>query len=589
MYETIIRGGTVVDGTGAPARTADVAIRDGRIAEVGRVTAPARQVIDADGALVTPGFIDIHTHYDGQFLWDDRIDPSFSHGVTTAIAGNCGVGFAPVRPEHRKALMELMEGVEEIPEIVLDEGLDWRWKSFPDYLDRLAERRFTMDVASHITHAPLRVFVMGERALRHEAATPEDIAEMARLVREAMDAGAVGFSGARVLEHLSSKGANVPGTFAEDDELVSLAHAMGQSGRGVFQIIPLGANGDLMFAEAGPDARRAEHDRIVRIAEASGRPVTYTLMQFRSDPQDWRRMLEETDRSAAAGHRIHPQISTRGIGTLTTLDGYHIFMLRPAYHEVAHLPLAERAVALRDPARRAAALAQQSDPALAGPNPALAPFIEVLRTRIANVFPMSLPLDYEPGPERRLEALAKAAGVSQEEYLYDHYTAGDGTNVCASFALNYAEGDLGAIRAMLDHPQVISGLGDGGAHMRMACDGSLPSFQLAFWARDRRRGPTAPIERIVSKMTRLNADLYGLSDRGEIAAGKRADLNVIDHANLSLHQPRMTFDLPSGAGRLLQRASGYLATLVAGEVTRRDDAETGARPGRLVRSNQSFS
>ncbi len=584
MHDIVIRGGTVVDGTGAAPFTADVAIAGGRIVEIGRVREPAREVIEADGAIVTPGFIDVHTHYDGQFLWDDRLDPSFSHGVTTAIGGNCGVGFAPVRPEYRKALMELMEGVEEIPEIVLDEGLDWRWKSFPDYLDRLAERRYTMDVASHITHAPLRVFVMGERALRHEAATAEDIAAMAGLVREAMDAGAIGFSGARVLEHLSSKGANVPGTFADDDELIGLASAMGSSGHGTFQIIPLGANGDLMFAEAGPSARRAEHDRIVRIAEACRRPVTYTLLQFRSDPQDWRMMLAESERALASGHQVFPQISTRGVGALTTLEGYHIFMLRPAYQTVAHLPLAERVIALRDPARRAAILGQNSDPALVAENPTLGGFVEVLRARIAGIFPMAEPLDYEPGPERRLEALAAAAGAPMEAYLYDHYTSGDGLNVCASFALNYAEGNLGALHDMLEHPIVISGLGDGGAHMRMACDGALPTFQLAFWARDRKRGPTLPLEQIVAKLSLRNAELYGLTDRGVLAPGKRADINVIDHQRLSLHLPRMTYDLPSGAGRLLQGASGYLATLVNGQVTRRDGVDTGARPGRLVRS-----
>jgi N-acyl-D-aspartate/D-glutamate deacylase len=584
MHDTIIRGGTVVDGTGGPSYTADVAISDGRIVEIGRVAAPARQEIDADGAIVTPGFVDIHTHYDGQFLWDERLDPSFSHGVTTAIGGNCGVGFAPVRPEHRKALMELMEGVEEIPEIVLDEGLDWEWRSFPDYLDRLASRRYAMDVASHISHAPLRVFVMGERALKHEPATADDVAEMAVLVRQAMDAGAVGFSGARVLEHLSSKGAYVPGTFAADDELLGLARAMGEARHGVFQLIPLGANGDLMHPDIGGDGRRAEHERIVRIAEASGRPVNYTLLQFASTAQDWRMMIAESERATAAGRRVHPQIHTRGVGALTTLDGYHIFLLRRAYHEVARLPLAERVMALRDPARRAAVLAQDADPELAAADPQLAGFVAMLRSRIAGIFPMSEPLDYEPGPERRLAALAQAAGVPMEEYLYDHYVAGEGTNVCASFALNYAEGNYEAIREMLEHPLVVSGLGDGGAHMRMACDGALPTFQVTFWARDRRRGPKVSLEAIVAKLTKQNADLYGLSDRGVLAPGRRADVNVIDHAALSLRLPRMTYDLPSGAGRLLQGSSGYLATLVAGEVTRRNDADTGVRPGRLVRS-----
>jgi N-acyl-D-aspartate/D-glutamate deacylase len=584
MHDLVIRGGTVVDGTGAPARTADVAIDSGRITAVGRVTDGARHEIDADGALVTPGFVDIHSHYDGQFLWDDRIDPSFSHGVTTVIGGNCGVGFAPVEPQHRRALVELMEGVEDIPDVVIEEGLDWRWRSFPDFLDRLAARRYTMDVGTHISHSPLRVFVMGDRGLGHEPATPEDVALMAKLVREALDAGAMGFSGARILEHTSSRDEFVPGTFAADDELLGIARALGESGHGAFQIIPLGANGETYAtADAGEETRRAEHDRIVRIARTSGRPVVYSLMQFASNPDDWRLMIAESEAATEQGLRIHPHVGGRGIGALTTLEGYHIFMLRPSYREIAHLPLAERVAALRDPARRARILAEASDPA--GVDAKRYEFIEMLRGRIGGVYPLSLPLDYEPEADRKLGALAAAAGVPQEEYLYDHYTAGDGRNVCASFVLNYADGSLDALHEMLSRPITSFGLADGGAHMKFACDASLPSFLLSFWARDRRRGPRLSVEQVVNKLTKQNADIYGLDDRGVVAPGLRADLNVIDHQRLQLHMPEMAFDLPSGGQRLLQTASGYLATVVAGEVTRRDDTDTGARPGRLIRSH----
>jgi N-acyl-D-amino-acid deacylase len=584
MLDRIIKAGRVVDGSGAAAFTADVGIKDGRIVGIGKMSDAAAETIDADGAFVTPGFIDVHSHYDGQFLWDDRLDPSFSHGVTTVIGGNCGVGFAPVA-EHRKELMELMEGVEDIPGIVLDEGLDWSWRTYPDYLDKLGARRYAMDIASHITHAPLRVYVMGERALRHEPATAEDIAAMCHLVREAMAAGAVGFSNGRITTHTSSRGAQVPGTFAEDDELLAIASAMGESRRGVFQLIPRGTNGAVVVDGLSRDARLEEHRRFEAIARAAKRPVTYTLMEIASDPDDLRIMAGESERASASGIQIRPQISPRGLGSIQTLDGYHVFLTKPSYRAIAHLSLKDRAAAMRAPDRRAAILGEPDVDGEFAANPAVLRMLNLQRGKLRDTYVLASQLDYEPGPDRLVSALAKAVGKTPEAFVYDHYAEGDGANFCIGFPLNYARGSLDHVHELLQRSNIVSGLADGGAHMRVICDASAPTFQLAFWTRERTRGERLPPELMIRKMTAEAANLYGFSDRGLLASGYRADINVIDYENLNLKRPVVAHDLPSGAGRLLQGSEGYLATMVAGEVTRRYDSDTGARPGRLVRSS----
>lgn len=587
MLDTIIRGGLIIDGTGQPARTGDVGIAAGRIVSVGPILRErAREVIDADGALVTPGFIDIHTHYDGQVFWDDLLESSFSNGVTTVIAGNCGVGFAPHRSDLRHELIEIMEGVEDIPGVVLTDGLDWEWESFPEYFDRVAARRYSMDVAFSLAHAPLRVFVMGERALRHEVATEQDIASMTQLVREAMAAGAIGFSSGRILEHRSSKGGNVPGTFSEQRELIEIARAMGESGRGVFQLIPRGAAGSAFGAERTQEEFQAEHQLMADIAQASGRPLTYVLLQDERNPDLWLQSAALANEFSSQGIPLRPQISARQVTLILHLDGYHPFRCRPSYLEIAALPRDRRAVAMRDPNRRAAILAEQNVPPERAPSLAHHELSQRFAASLSSLYVLSKPLDYEPDEDQRLDRLAARAGQTMDAFLYDLLARNDENQIVVQFALNYARGNLNDTYELFQQPAVLSGLGDGGAHLGISCDANMPSFQLAFWGRDRKRGPRMPLEMLVKRATGDCAAVYELRDRGTLIEGKRADINVIDLHALSLDLPRLRMDLPHGGPRFVQSASGYIATLVNGVVTRRFDRESGERPGRLLRANR---
>jgi N-acyl-D-aspartate/D-glutamate deacylase len=563
MHDLVIRGGTVVDGTGAAPFEADVAVQGGRIVAVGPVAGRGVEEIDAKGLLVTPGFVDIHTHYDAQASWSERLISSSINGVTTALIGNCGVGFAPCRPERREMLVKLMEGVEDLPEVVLTEGLPWTWESFPDYMDFLAGRRYDTDIAAMVTHAPLRVHVMGERAEAHAEATPAECAEMARLAAEGLAAGAVGISTSRALAHRTLDGRHIPTLGAPEAELEALAGALRAHGSGWLQVI-----------SDFDDPAEEEFARLRRVAAVAGRPLTFSLLQRESKPGFWRWLLERTTEANAAGVPMFGQVMGRPVGLMFGFElSQHPFLTRPSYVEVAGLPLPERVAALRDPARRARILAEQTEDA-------------ALKVRLNNwdkIFPLGDPPEYEPPPERSVAAMAAARGMTPEALCYDLMLERDGRAILNRPLLNYADGDLTAIREMMTHPHTLMGLGDGGAHVGYICDASCMTHMLVHWARDRVRGPKLPIEQAVKRISHDNAAAMGLTDRGVVAEGRKADLNVIDFGRLRMRAPEMQYDLPAGGKRLVQRAEGYVATVLSGAVTYREGEATGALPGRLVR------
>lgn len=581
MHDIIIRGGTIVDGTGAPRFQADIAITDGIITAVaGHIDGDARETIDARGLLVTPGFIDIHTHYDGQVSWDTLLEPSSAHGVTTVVVGNCGVGFAPVRPGKEEWLVQLMEGVEDIPGTALHEGISWEWETFPEYLDAIDKRRYAVDVAAYVPHGAVRGYVMGERGARNEDATADDIAEMARIVAEARAAGAIGFSTSRTMGHKAKDGEPVPGTFANADELNALADALVSAGGGIFEVAP----------EVLPDGgdqptmgMKEEMEWMGDLALRTDLKVTYLLLQYMTMPDAWKYALDFSSDILAKGGWLRPQIAARPFGMMINWSGYHPFTKRPTFMELAAaLPLDGLRAELAKPDVRAAILAESdvaSDPAVQfdglGPRLGMIPHL---------LYWMGGTVDYEPTPEMSVKAMADAAGVSTFEMAYDLLNADGGTASLMFPTLNYVGENHDVIHEMLTHPAAINGLSDGGAHVRMICDASIPTYLLTHWARDRARGPRIPVEEAVRLQTSATAEVMGVTDRGTIAVGMRADVNVIDFENLALEPPRAVTDLPAGGRRLLQSAKGYVATIVNGTVTRRDGRDTGARPGRLVRA-----
>jgi len=567
-FDLIIRNGTLLDGSGAEPVVADIAIRDGRIAAVGAIQGSATEEIDAAGLLVTPGFVDIHTHYDGQATWENRLVPSSAHGVTTAVIGNCGVGFAPCRPDQHELLIRLMEGVEDIPHPVLTAGLPWTWESFPEYFDVLAAREYDMDIAGYVPHAALRVYVMGQRGVEREPAGADDIARMAELVREALDAGALGFATSRTFFHRSSDGKPIPTLDSSDEELLGIAQALKDRGKGIIQIV---------HDFRDPDANVAQMRRLV--AE-SGRPLTFSMGTSNNAPFIWPQLLAQIEEANRAGLPIKAQVLPRAIGLMLG----HELTLNPfystaSYRALAHLPLAERLAALRRSDVRARILAEQVDP-----NPTSV--LGMMVRDFANMFELGDPPNYEPSPDQSIAARAQRQGRSPEELAYDLLLEGErGRRLYLAMA-NFPNGKLDDIGTLLRHPDVVPGLGDGGAHCGTICDGSYATFMLTHWGRDR-DGERLPLPRIVKGLSHDTASVVGLHDRGRIAPGLKADINLIDFERLRLHPPEVTYDLPGGGRRLVQRADGYVATIVSGQVVYRGGEHTGALPGRLVRGPQA--
>jgi len=574
MHDLVIRAGTVVDGTGAPARTADVAMTDGVVTDVGRVDGPARRELDADGLLVTPGFVDIHTHFDGQVTWDDDLTPSCWHGVTTAIFGSCGVGFAPVRPGEEEQLIGLMEGVEDIPGTALSEGIRWEWESFPEYLDALAARRLAFDVAAHVPHAAVRAYVMGERAL--DPATDDEVGQMCDLVRAGLEAGALGFSTGRTAGHTDVHGRAVPGTFAPEDELAAILATMDDVGAGVFALVPAGVGG--VIAGDAADAMETELDWILRRAEASGRPMTFMVME-RPEIGHWKPWFAAVRAANERGAHLRPQVSNRCFGVLMGHQSkLNPFQYRPTYRDhLAHLPLAERVRRMKDPTTRARILAEEPE----FPDTFL--MDQIGRRALDHVFPLGDSLDYEPVPERSIRAIATARGLDPWEVAYDVLLEDDGHEFLLWPLLNYGNHCYDGLYEMMADPLSIQGLGDAGAHVGLVCDASVNTFMLSHWVHGRTRGPRLGLEYAVGRLTSDPARFYGLGDRGVLAPGRRADVNVIDLDGLALLRPEQRHDLPGGAGRLIQRSRGYEATFVAGIETIHHDERTDELPGRLVR------
>jgi N-acyl-D-aspartate/D-glutamate deacylase len=566
-HDIVIRNGLVIDGSGDAPIIQDIAIDNGLITTLGHVPGMGREEIEARDRIVTPGFVDIHTHYDGQATWDSRLTPSAWHGVTTAVMGNCGVGFAPCRKEDHDRLIRLMEGVEDIPNAVLTEGLKWNWQTFPEYLDALEALPHDIDFAAQLPHGALRVYVMGERGARREPATPHDIDAMASITAQAIRAGALGFSTSRTLNHRTSDGNLTPTFSAESDELAGIASGLKRAGAGVLQVIS-------DFTDPA-----AEMAMLRRMVTTSGRPLTFSLAQSDRSPDGWRNMLAFLDQCAADGLPVKAQVCGRPVGLLLGLTlTLNPFSAHPAWKEIEHLPLAEKLARLKT--------ADMRERILGGEPSSDNPFVKAVLRNFEKMFPLSDPPDYEPDPQASLGAEARRQNRRPEEIAYDWLLKDDGKALILFPFLNYADGSLEPARHMMSHPLTILGLGDGGAHVGMICDGSFPTSMLTHWTRDRTRGPRLKLEHVIKAQCHDTARAVGLCDRGLLKPGYRADINVIDYDRLVLHRPTVAHDLPAGGRRLVQKAEGYDVTLVAGIPTYRQGQPTGALPGKLVRGQR---
>ncbi len=569
MHDLVIRNGTVYDGSGAQPQACDIAIDGAVITAVGDILGSAREEIDASDKIVTPGFVDIHTHFDGQVTWDPYLAPSSRHGVTTVVMGNCGVGFAPCKPEQRDWLIGLMEGVEDIPGTALHEGIRWQWESFPEYLDALQQKPLAVDVATQVPHGAVRAYVMGQRGADHEVASPAEIDAMAALVAQGIEAGALGFSTSRTEKHRDSSGVLTPSITAHEDELVGIARAVGATGKGVLQGISDFYDFDSEFA------------LFKRMASESGRPISLTVEQQDARPDWWRQLLDGIAAAQAEGIAMYGQVPPRATGVLLGLTATaNPFILNPVFGEIAQAPLAEQVAALRDPTFQQRLFAEH--PVMTG----MPLFDEVLYT-YSKMFALGDPANYEPDPSTSIAAQAQQRGVTAELVVCEMLCANEGKQLIYEPLFNYEHGNLDHVLTMLQHPYTLAGLGDGGAHCGMLCDASFPTTLIQHWGRDRSRGERLPLERLVHMQTARTAQQVGLNDRGLLRPGYKADVNVIDFERLHLHPPRVVNDLPAGGRRLVQDASGYEVTVVAGQVALRDNRPTGHLGGQLIRGAQA--